>query len=64
MSVVTYIFNSAIRGYHIARYLIKQLSCCTDCHNIDDVYAVSVFEGDTVVSHTTSSISALQFVYN
>ena len=54
----TYIFNSAIRDYHIARYLVKQLSCCNDHHDIHDVYAVAVVD-DTIFGHIPNSISAL-----
>ena len=39
---ITCMFNSAIRDYHIARYLVKQLSCHKDHHDIHDAYAMAV----------------------
>ena len=57
--IITYMFHSAIRGYYIARYLVKQLSCHKDHHDIHDVYVVAVVEDDTVVTYILNSISAL-----
>ena len=49
MSVGTYIFHSAVWGYHVYKDPVigKQLSCREDRHNVHDVYAVAVVESDT-----------------
>ena len=55
-------FYPNLRGYHVYKDMLdpvigKQLSCCKDHHNVHDVYAVAVVEGDTVaMSHVLHTV--------
>ena len=60
-------FCSAIRGYHVYKGILdsvvgKHLSCRKDRHNVHDVCAVAVVEGDIVVG-VPCSISALCYLF-
>ena len=65
----TYTFHSMIRGYdHVYQDILaptigKQISCRKDRHNVHDMYAVAVVDGDSVVGHVPRTISATCYLF-
>ena len=60
--------SSCVRGYHVYQYqwtpvINQELSCRREFNNMEDPYAMTIINNDTIVGHVPRKISAIGLMF-